>query len=386
MSNKLRRPNLVFQLSCWILGLIAFAQLLVAGMGLAKRMERAQEVRIVEKLVPKIVTIAQPTIATPPPTEPLISELPPLPDPTPLPPARALTAPRIADPLVEKLVNEARAARVQGDVASAIIKLGDAREKSPDDPSILYELGLVFESMAIHDSRQADQAADCFQAVFDMGTMGAGALYQLAAQKLRDGIAMPDDLRGEMALGRVQIFKDENVEGGERVIITAPVSVAPGTTVDTGDISVSVKFFEAVTRRGKQEIVPLAEGHASTTESYPTLPFDFALGEELVRVTYQTHAEDLQQIHLYGRRKYYGQVVELIYKGEVIDSQAWPRHLASRSGGNSRFNDSMPEFITEDMIDVDPANPLLPAREGEYLPDLPTYGTQYDTFPPPPED
>ncbi|WP_193212947.1 hypothetical protein [Luteolibacter marinus] len=386
MANKLRRSNLVFQLSCWMLGLIAFAQLLTAGVALAARMERAQEVRIVEKVVPKIVTIAQPVVAKPPPAPPVTAALPPMPDPTPLPPPRPRSAPPIADPVVERLVVEARAARVLGDNMSAITKLESAKELAPKDPSVIYELGLTWEGMAAYDLRLADQASDCFLEVMQMNTDGAGALYELAAEKLREGIAMPDDLRGEMALGRVRIFKDDKFDEGERVIVTAPVQVAPGTTVDGQDIEVRVTFFETVRRDGKDQIEERADGFARVTTEFPTLPFDFAVGEELVRVTYLMPSQELRQEHLFGRRNYYGQVVELLYKGEVIDTQAWPRHLSSRSAVSSRHDDSMPQFLTEDMIEIDPANPLLPTREGEYLPDLPSYDSPGDMLPPPPED
>ena len=41
----------VFTLSCWVLGLMAFTQLLVAGMALATRFDESREVRTVIKEV-----------------------------------------------------------------------------------------------------------------------------------------------------------------------------------------------------------------------------------------------------------------------------------------------------------------------------------------------
>lgn len=388
MPNHLR-SDLVFRLSCWVLALVAFGQLLTAGVALAVRVERAQEVKIVERVVPKVITVAPepapPAVAVVPP-KPV--ELPPLPETTPLPPARPLAAPLIADPVVERLVNEARKARVADDMASAITKLGEARKRAPKDPNVLYEFALVYEKMAVADPALATQAADAYQQVFELGTTGAGALYALAAEKLRDGIAMPADLRGEMALGRVRIFPDRDHEEGERVVVTVPIHAEPGMEIEADDLEVRVQFFDYAMRNGKREILPTVVGVKEENVKYVTLPFDFASGEELVRFTYILPKEDLQQEHLFGKRAYYGQIVELIYKGEVLDADPWPRHLASynpaaamrQQSGNPY--DQMPEFLTEDMINE--AAPLLPNPQDDFLPNLPA--DPYGDLPPPPPD
>ena len=107
MSRHLR-SDLVFRLSCWVLALVAFGQLLTAGVALAVRVERAQEVKIVEKEGPtKIITVApkaaEPAVAVAPVAQkPVV--LPPLPEPTTLPAPRPLTVPMSADPVVERLV------------------------------------------------------------------------------------------------------------------------------------------------------------------------------------------------------------------------------------------------------------------------------------------
>jgi hypothetical protein len=387
MVNRARHSHLVFRLSCWMLVLIAFAQLLGAGVALAVRFERAQEVRVEEKIVTRVVTVA----AEPPKPAPEVvavappSPLPP-PEPTPLPPARPLAAPPIADPVVERLVQEARSARVAGDMASAIVKLDEARAKAPEDPSVLYEVGLVYESMAAFDPRLADQAADAYQSVFALGTTGAGALYPLAAAKLRDGIALPADLRGELALGRVRIFKDEDQSEGERVVVTVPVQAAPGTTISGDDLIVKVNFFDSTMKEGREEIQAAADGLCKTIHEWVSGDFDFVGGEELLRVTYLLPPQELQQEHLFGKRRYYGQTVEVIYKGELIDTQAWPRHLSARNAAAARQADEMPEFLTEDMIQIDPVNPLLPTREGDILPEMPNLMAPDAAIPPLPEN
>lgn len=365
--------TLAFRLSCWVLGLVAFSQLVTAGVALAVRVEGAREVKVVEKPVPKIVTLAAPATveSSPPPSAPSVAALPPPPAPeaAPLPPPRPLLAPPIADPVVERLVNEARKARVAQDMMDAIVKLEEAREKAPKDPSVLYEIALVYENMAAEDSRLAEQAADAYQAVFELGTTGAGALYELAAAKLRDGIALPFHMRGALSLGRPRIFRDDESVAGERVVLTIPVQGATDTLIEnpSRDLQVIVKFFESTQRDGIQ---PTSEGVATVHDEWVSGAFDFAGGEELLRVTYILPPQDAQQEHLFGRRSYYGQVVELWYKGEVIDSQAWPRHLASHSRVESRQPDMVPEFLDEDL----PGGSVLPPMvdESEWQEMIPT--------------
>lgn len=389
MSRHLR-SDLVFRLSCWVLALVAFGQLLTAGVALAARVERAQEVKIVEKVVPaKIITVAPeaapPAVAVAPPT-PKAVELPPLPETTPLPPPRPLSVPAIADPVVERMVDEARKARLADDMATAITKVQSALDLAPKDPNVLYEKALIYEEMAAADPALADLAADAYQQILGLGTTGAGSLYSLAGEKLANGIAMPADLRGAMALGRVRIFKDDDHEEGQRVVVTVPIHASSEAKIEDGDLEVRVRFFDSVMKGGKREILESVTQVPNDRIEYPSLPFDFATGEELIRFPYIIPKDDLQQEHLFGKREYYGQVVELIYKGEVLDLASWPRHLSSRGpagqqqqqGGNPW--DQMPEFLTEDMIN--PAAPLLPTREGDFQPNRPA--DPNGNLPPPP--
>lgn len=372
MASSIRQSALTFRLSCWVLGMIAFGQLIAAGFAVAIRAERAQQVRVEEKVVTKYVTVAaQPKIkeqvvAVPPPSA---TALPPMPALTPLPPPRPLAAPPIADPVVERLVNEARAARVADDMATAITKLEDAKASAPEDPSVLYEIGLTYEQMAAVDPRLADQAADAYQAVFSLGTTGAGALYQLAAQKLRDGIEMPQAKRGELRLGHIRSFPDDEFTEGQRVLVDVPVQMAPGASIDPKDLVVKVSFFDSTMKSGKKEILPAAEGLFQTNYEWVSGEFDFLGGEETLRVTYLLPSQEAQQDHIFGKRTYYGEVVDLYYKEELIDSVAKPRHLASRGSAQQQQQPGGmdPEFITDDMIEY---GGVLPAYPGD-LPNLP---------------
>ena len=342
---------------------MAFLQLLVAGMALGARFEATRQVRIVEKEVIKLVMVAAP--AKSPAMADAVVSRPPLPDPpeaspaaAALPPPTPLPTPSIADPRSEQLLTEARQARVAGNMDMAILKLEEARGRSPEEPNIQFELGLVHEAMGVFDT-----AAEHYEKVFQMGAAGAGLLYGRAAGKLRDGFE-PDVLLGKLALGRVRIFNDPNYETGQRVILSIPVQKAPGAEVQLKDLSISVEFFNRSSRDG---IIPL-EDKSWVAEKWVSEHFDWTGGEETLRMTYVIPKLDQATEHLFGERTYYGQVVSLLYNGEVLDVQAWPRDLAARSRQKPAAAPEAPrppEFLDKDNLppDFDPNLPMvLPPR------------------------
>lgn len=355
------KGNRLFTLACCGLGLMAFSQLLIAGMALAVRVEEGRQVKIIERKVEKLVPIR---ISVPVPNdlsaEPVAKAEPILP---PVPEPEQLVTPAIADPRSELLVTEARKARIAGDMGAAIVKLEEALGESPGDPTVLYELGMVHEMMGVYE-----KAADYYELVFQLGVSGAGNLYEAAAAKLRDGFEQPGDLLGKLALGRVRIFNDAKAAGGQRVVLTVPVQKAPGQEVETPELQMEVLFFN---KTDKGTIVPLAsEEEAWAQHSWVTMPFDWAGGEESLRVNYRIPIRDEQTAHLFGKLSYYGQVVTLKYKGEVLDVQAWPRDLAARIGQAAPAGDQLgdsPEFLDQDILppNFDPDIPLLNPRLGE---------------------
>jgi len=332
---------------------MAFVQLLVAGMALATRFEESKVVKTVIKEVPKLIAVrvpveqerASPVISRPPMPEPAVSLA--MPPPTPI------TLPKVADPRSERMVREAKQARVAGDMGAAIMKLEDALTHSPDDPTVHFELGLVHEQMGVYDIASAH-----YEKVMQMNISGAGALYELAAAKLRDGFREPSFV-GKLSLGRVQIFNDPENETGQRVILTIPVQKAPGEEIDPGKVSVEVLFFN---RTAKEEIVQLEE-RSWSQERWLNPPFDWAVGEETVRATYTIPPQDHQTEHLFGERAYYGQVVILHYGNEVLDVQAWPPSLAAkipRQPASTSGDPLQPEFQDTLPLDFDPTLGVLP--------------------------
>lgn len=343
----------VFAIACWVLALVAFVQLMIAGLALATRFEQSRVVKTLIKEVPKFIAVRIPTpSAQQVPTAPVISR-----PPAAAPPASApapLPIPKINEPRSERMVREARQARVSGDMGLAIIKLEEALSVSPEDPNVHYELGLVHEQMGVFDTATAR-----YEKVFQMGASRAGALYEMAAAKLRDGFDQPDAMLGKLSLGRIRIFKDVTHQSGQRIVLSIPVQKAPNADIEVEGIAVSVIFFN---RTSKGEILQL-EDKSWVSEKWATLPFDWAGSEETLQMTYVIPPQDNQTEQLFGQRSYYGQVVSLLYKGEVLDVQAWPRDLAAKVPKQSSANPnhpSQPEFQDSLPPDFDPSLPLLP--------------------------
>lgn len=82
-------------------------------------------------------------------------------------------------------------------------------------------------------------------------------------------------------------------------------------------------------------------------------------------MTYVIPPQDRETEHLFGGRSYYGQVVSLMYKGEILDVQAWPRDLAAkmpRSPAATSGDPLLPEFQDSLPQGFDPSMPLLPFK------------------------
>lgn len=374
-------PTLIFRISCWLIAVTAFAQLIVSGVALAMRVENARTVKVVEKIVPAApqVVINRPpdpttaaprpaSVPTPAPIEQVVT--------APLPPPRPLDTPEIADPVTEKLIKEAKAARLAEDMMSAITKLGQALQSSPGEANALYEMGLCHEAMGIYD-----RARQYYYQVYQLGTTGAGRLYVQAADKLEQGFEQPQDKINRIVLGRVRVFKDPRAKEGEKVIITIPVQSIPGEQIDGRDLEVSVNFFDEAGAR--KEISAADTTHCKVESKWITDPLDWSSGEELLQVSYTIPLQNQQDEHLFGDKHYYGQVVELSYKGELIDAQAWPRILAHKMNKP----DAAPVFLDREMpAGYNPDNPLLPNAPADELSlgARPDY-SQQDLPPPPPD-
>jgi hypothetical protein len=181
-------------------------------------------------------------------------------------------------------------------------------------------MGETLEAMGVFD-----RASDCFETVMGMGATKAGSLYQRAAAKLEEGF-LPEPVTGKVRIGKTRVFKDPEHPKGFLVQLTVPVEKAPDAEVQLDDLDVIVEFFNHSKRAG---ILPADRSWVSVAEASKV--WDWSEGPETVRMTYQIPPYDPARDTLAGELDYYGQVVTLLYRGEVVDVDAKPRDLAVRS-------------------------------------------------------
>ncbi len=363
MSSPLLQPQIrlgVFRTACWLLSAVAFVQLVAVGIALALRNNDVPPI-VMERVVTEYLPLAPPA-ALPAPDAPSLTQA-----PAPIPkaftneeelanssagPLRAtptLRTPSIADSEVERLVNEAREARLRDDIGAAVLKLEAAEQMAPSEPNVLYQFAEVFGAVGHYE-----KAADYYQKVFNLGPVAAGALYELASHKLSVGFKQALGMEGKMTLGRIRHFGDTRPDGGQRTILTIPVLAAPGQEIDGNKLSIQVTFYDK--RNGK---VHQATSDSDLSHKWITSPLNWSeSGEELLQYTYVIPPSDDRDIHLLGKRQHFGQVVELRYGGELLDHQAWPRTLAKQR----KVQEASPLFIPPEFLpeQINEANPLLP--------------------------
>lgn len=358
-----------FHTSCWVLGLIAFVELAAVGLALGLQPQRAlataqPEPQVIETIVTRYQTLPaeketivvekpiylEPEIAALPEGPPIDYEFEPVDN-------LKLGVPAIKNPIVERLVEESRTLRIAGDSMRAMLKLEEAAKTSPEDANVLYQFAEVYGAMGLYD-----RAADYYQQVFQLGTIKAGSLYEMSALKLRDGIEQPEDMATKFALGRVRVYEDSTWEGGERVILTIPVSAAPDLGLDAAqlDRALQVQVFLYDQLDGKPVLWNSAVSSMDT--QWVTPPVDWKDGgEELLRVIYEIPAQGAGANHLLGQRKYFGQVVELFYESALIDRLASPRRLAREVKARGEEIYFYPEnYVPEDFNFENPLLPPLP--------------------------
>jgi len=354
----------VFRIACWVLGLIAFLELTALGAAIALRLQNEQTPS--QAADPEIITRYVPIEG---PTREVIVEKPVYAHQTPetasLPPRPPryvpediqikLGRPQIADPVLEGLVESAQTLRVSGDLMRATMKLEEASNRAPEDePNLLYEFGMLYESMGIFD-----KAADYYQRVFELGTVKAGNLYEFAAVKLRDGVERPEDMADKFALGQTRVYRDRTWQEGERVILTIPVSAAANLNLNSEELKsaleVQVHLYDEI--QGRSE--PQDPITSAVETQWVTPPVDWREGgEELLRVIYEIPGAQSQDAFLLGQRRYLGQVVELYFQGEILDRLASPRRLAQKVQARGEEVYFYPNDYVPDDFNYE--NPLLP--------------------------
>jgi hypothetical protein len=388
-SRSSRKPNLgMFHISCWVLGLVAFVQLMSVGVALAFQNQRTPEPeeRIVKEYVVVPAARTAPTTVAPKKPEP-IAVVPPksLPELKKVLPDLESVAkfaeedvlslpPPVLDPVVEALLKEARKARVGGDLLLSLTKLQEAELREPRDPNVLYGLGATYEAFGIFD-----KARDYYYGVFKLGP-DAGSLFEKASFKVAQGLV--PDVKDLACLGWGRMTNPSQEANGERRTLILPVEVDTSMDFDPMLFTPRVHFYEDVDGQIGQAIIQQGDSGSE----WVTGVADWKDGEEIAEVWYFVPDQDPATGLLFGQRKFYGFVAELYYDGRLVDVRAQPRTLLREGGGESTMEelqrelDNLDGLDLEDLSEGDSLLPKLnlpfpePEEEAEPEPKLPDVG------------
>ena len=377
------RPT--FLIACWLLALLAFAQLIAVGAAFTSGRTVADVPEATPKTISAPLRVRKPVALEPRTIEQILASVGPhststakangststtqvvtVPATTgdtksnttiPVIPS-AYGSTMIADPVAERLVNESRALQLDGDMMRAMLKLDEAARRAPSEAAVIYHKGLLFEEMGLYT-----KAADQYQQVQQMG-IKAGAYFRLSAKKLTKGMDVAHAHRPVISIGPMNARPSNGALADEQTNVAITILARPDKAINPADVHVQVHFYDKLNGGEIKKASSLAK-----IDYFWDEPADWkgASHEETVHFSYAVPKTDLAEAHLFGRREFFGYVVELVYKGEVIDQQASPRRLNSIHGNHisPQYNHPLP-WLPGDQ------NSLLPSKDSfDYDDDLP---------------
>ena len=288
------------------------------------------------------------------------------PRPRPATEAAPLDVP-ITDEAVLEQLESGLHLRSVGDTSGALNHLRLAAEKLPQHPKILYHLALTYDTMGLQ--RKAQPVWEALRALGD----GAGDFFVLARDRLRDGVpfaAEPEEEReGRFTVADLREEKVPDAVGGERVRFTVDLRRRMEGPVDPDRMTLAIHFFDSV--NGRRIARSFADQAVLTCL---TEPADWKDGVETYQFDYWLPAMSPEELVKYGRCRYYGCTLEVIYEGKLQDATATTPELLQIARELP-----LPEAVTGDSIlDSGPVPEVPPSSalpENLLFPPAPPAGT-----------
>jgi len=368
-----------FKIALGVFGLVGFIQLIAVGSAFARRAGIEKEVIKVKEapvlILKDVITPEpepQPEIIAPPhtisadeiakrfvpngyvkPEEPEDVDSVLYAGEVKLPPSPTGFGYVIKHPKVEKLLGRARDSYILGDMMAAVTYLDQAKVEDPGEAAVVDMEAQIAEGMGAYD-----KATNLYMTVFQMG-VEAGPYYQRAAVKIEKGVGDRLEDGAFMLLGTVNILRDKS---GRRSKVVVPIRAREGEFIVGNQVEISVQFYDLV---NGDKIEPAAN-NADIASVFQNKNVSWTeRNEETLEVSYAIPEVDDRMEEIFGKRKYYGQVIELYYKGKIQDVIAHPRSLhhvhaqknASKYNGGDDFSKQL-----ELLDDMNLSNPLLPEK------------------------
>lgn len=286
------RSGRTFFFASAILGLVAGLQLAALGVHLVKAARQPASAAASVRAPQAIAAPAPASIVTPVPA--VVAAPHSAPPPTIARPTPAVGERSAANP--GDLLEQARGLRQSGDTNSALARLRDAQAIAPDNPMLIAETALTYESMALND-----RAFEQWQRLYDLGE-AVGALYYMAEARIHHvpaaaSSAAPgrnaavdrppadagDGFQESSVLKIVNLgleeMNDPNAE--KKLGLKISVKNKPGFMVDPRRVKIEARFFDMLD--GKEVVIT----NAVTGFAWLTAPVNWANDEtEILQTTY----------------------------------------------------------------------------------------------------
>jgi hypothetical protein len=195
---------------------------------------------------------------------------------------------------VDEILTQAREARELGAPDVALEALQQAEQLLPDNALVKRELAFTLQKMGRMDEARAVSGAPA-----PVGTTPVA--------------------KGPIRLGTCQLGRDMTSPGGLRSTFSVPLMASAADRINAAEMNVDVFFYEKE-ESGRVELRRGREAQFSFDERV-----DFATGTEYLTVTFDAPTEE--DIAQYGKRSFFGYVVKLWYRQQLIDAQASPTTL-----------------------------------------------------------
>lgn len=230
---------------------------------------------------------------------------------------------------LDEFLRIAREVRGLGDTQGALETLRRADLELPDEPAIIAEMALTYETMGLRDKATAS-----WKQIQALGEKRGGRHFTLASRKLSGkpiSAASEDatpilptiDRNRSLRLGTCLVSRDLNTTSGERLVLRLPIISESIEPIDTQKVDIDVYFFDRV--NGQKVELTIADEPVS---SWISPPVDWSgAGEEQLDIVYHLPPLNETEIQAHGRRSYHGYVVKLYYQHRLQDAAAEPADL-----------------------------------------------------------
>lgn len=261
------------------------------------------------------------------------------PPPRPMPVSAAKLAAQAppAETRFGELIDQGRAAREKGDMATALTRFREAQVIDPSQAQAPGEIALTFEKMGL-----ADKAAEQWRRIYEMGEK-AGSFFIAADARLKQSQALAlmaaqkqtppassgtpvssTNASASLGIGEVSLQDVADPSVQKKFVLSVPLKARPGVRVDVRDVVIHVLFYDIVDGRS------IVQTNANVNSRWASAPPDWAEGDtETLEVEYSQPLSDPRETRREDR-KFFGYIVRLYYKSALQDNRAEPLRLAAQ--------------------------------------------------------